>query len=670
MTTQDPNSVKPANQPSANQSAKAKGGTQLTLNFDPDLIFDINPNPLALGETDMNIHARASLHAQVTLSKFMGRDYGPADLLNAAIDVVARRCSVATTGTTLSILGQNVDLRALGVPIFDTAVPDSDPDDDDGDNGGSLYQVSKACTDALREYQVVAGRVKKAYRDAQQLLNQYRSVTKLLTGNLCAMLASAPDLSDFPGGAKCYTNEPAEAIINRFVSYYQAPGIGQVTKLRGASSLLSVASGKIKNVLASVIMKDVYGGENALELTFADKSHQETQTIVSVPFAIGPIPCLLQIDLSTNYGVRGNFALDLRFPTDIDAQAPAKGQEPPPSSRVAHVTASVVPYASAALAAFVGAGTDYGPFSATLGIEGRVYLAEAQAPIFAGAGVSMQVLNDPRPVPSDSKPPISIAEDAFQFGKKAFKFTASYDYGMRLDVTKVLSGELSARLRIKFCFFSRTWRKRVIKFNGLEFHHNFISGGGSLGVTLGGRGPDGTPRDPPAPGAADDGTTSVASGSATLGRSESEVPLMKLAYLPIPASGSGSGVQTPDGGVSDEEINPGAVGSFLYDNQCCAKPDNECQVDGKPYPPCCPGAHCAVPDAGGSGNCVQDCRALGQNCKADGPPPCCGGIASKCGTFGVCIACRLIGQSCSSAADCCSGTGCDDLTKKCYQIIN
>jgi hypothetical protein len=559
MTTQNPNSVQPASQAGTNQAAKANGGTTLSLDFDPNLVFDITPNPLALGETNMVLHAGASLLASVQLKNFLNQSYGPANILNAAIDIVAKRCSISTMGTQLEILGQNIDLSQFGVPIFDTLSPNSDPN-------GELYAASKACQDAIDEYQVVAGRVKKAFRDAQQLLWQYHNVGKLLTGNLCSMIAAANlDTTDFPGGATCYSNESIESIINRFTYYYQQPGLGQVSQLRSANSLLSSASAKITQQITSTLNQYALGDDGGIKLQFLNESHQETQTIVDVQFAIGPVPCLLQVDLSTNYGVTGNFALELGFPSILDVSPPTPPQPPPPPTSIAHVSANVMPYASAALSAFVGAGFDLGPFSASLGLEGVVYLAQAQAPLFAGAGVGMQVLNDLRPIPNDAKPPVSIGENALQFGvPKAFKFIANYDYGMRLDVTKVLAGEIDARLRISFCFFSRTWRKRVVKFNGFEFHYDLISGGNSLDVTVGARNPgDSHTVAAPTTGSPDAGTT-VASGATTMGLSETEVPLMQLAYLPMPESGStgGGGGATPDGGVAAQEFGspPESVG--------------------------------------------------------------------------------------------------------------
>jgi hypothetical protein len=665
MITQNPLSVPQASQPGTNQRASTKSGATLSLDFDPNLVFEIDAKPLALGENNMRVHAQASLAARVKLSNFMGKDFGPADILNAAVDLEAKRCSISTANTHLQILGQHVDLKALGVPIFDTSVPNSDPEDDPDND---LFKVSQACTNAIQDYQIAAGRVKKAFRDAQQLLVQYHNLDKLLSSNLCQILdglaATGADIASFPGGATCYPNESVEETINRFADYYQAPGIGQLAKLKNAGGTLSSVSAEISKVINRTIKKAVFGEDEDLKIEFLNKSHQETQTIVNVPFAIGPVPCVLQIDLSTSFGVKGNFALELNFPLNLDSK-------PGDKSKIAHASANVVPYASAALSAFVGAGVDYGAFSATLGLEGRVYLADAQAPLFVGAGVDMEVLDDFRPIPDDVKPPISIAANAFHLGvPKAFKFSASYDYGMRLDVTKVLDGELNARLRIKFCFFSRTWRKRVIKFNGFQFHYDLIKGGSSLDVQIGGRNPGDSHSTVPAPaeGAPDNGVTTVASGNTTMGLSETEVPLMQLAYLPTPNQGFGGGGHSPDGGAPSKQIDLTQLGSLFYDIQCCAKAGESCKVDKTPYPACCPHSTCVVPDAGTSGTCVGDCRGEGENCQSDGD--CCPRQNLVCGTFGTCRACGSTNAPCTSNSDCCN-KWCDTAggTFKCLEWI-
>lgn len=653
--TQDPNSVAPASQEAPLPSPKTNQSTTISLEFDPNLTFHINPNPLALGESNMSLDATASLKASIVLSNFMGQSYR-GDIVSGSVSIKGNRCSFSTNDTSLWILGQHVDLQALGVPVINT---------DDPQGNQTLYKATSACKTAISEYQVTAGRVKKAFRDAQQMLYQYHSLSalgKLLTSDeICQKLNDADlDLPDFPEGAKCYENEPIEALINRFVYYYQAPGLGQITKLKDVTSTLKTASDSIKQKIFSELQDkyDIPSSED-LTLNFLDKSHQESQTIVSVPFAIGPVPCILQVDLSTAYGVTGNFGLELNFPTNLVAS------DDGPAQTIAHVSASVVPYATAKLSAFVGAGFDWGGLSASLGVEGSINVATVRAPLFAGAGLDMQVKHDTRDLPLDVRPPVSIAtnqlKDAFHFGvPKAFKFSAYYDYGMRLDAENILGGELNARLRISFCFFSRTWRKRVIKFNGFAFHYNLLKGGGSLGFSTDERNapPTGTKE-------SDNLTTTVASGQTEMGTSQSEVPLTILQSLPEPPP---SGPQAlPDGGMPvPQGANLSQLENVLYDNLCCAKPGEACEQNGTPYPPCCSDVKC------NNGVCGSKCAGEGAACKTT--DDCCTGKNFVCGSLKTCRVCNFGAtgdfSGCSTSADCCTGYFCDPVQDKCvYDII-
>lgn len=636
MSTQNPQSVPTATAPVDDKRGESGGSSPVKFIFDPDLVFDVSAKPLALGETNLSLHAQAKLVARVELQNFLGQSYG-ADIISAIADIRAQRCSINTDQTEFRILGLDV-IEPSALPRINT--------DDKASVGEYIYNLSKQCNEALAAYQVAAGRVKKAFRDAQQLLEQYHGAIaagKMLSDNLCDVLGMIGlDVPGFPGGARCYSNESVEALINRFIYYYQAPGVGQLTKLRDVAGYLSSVTSDLKKELGT-----------SVKLGFKDGNHQESQTIVSVPFAIGPIPMILQIDLATSYGIGGEFSLDLQFPGNLLDGAGA------PPSRIAHVGASVLPHASAALSAFVGAGFDYGPFSASVGLEGSVQLADIRAPLFAGAGLEMEVTQDVRPLPIELKPPVSFAANAYALKiPRAFKFRVSYDYGAAVDLINVLSGEIKARLRIRFCFFSRTWRKRVVLFKGWSRHFDLVKGGGSADIHIGG--------DPkPVPNTAEPASLAtsapVAVGSTEMGRSEGEVPLMELAYLP----GTGlNPVNPPDGGAETIDFNPANISKPFYDDLCCAKLGAQCQVGGTPYPPCCSDLACHVPAGGDTGTCEVQCRGEGATCSET--KLCCTGFV--CGSADTCRVCIWPYLPCSYDRDCCSNV-CNIQTRLCDQIV-
>ena len=354
---------------------------------------------------------------------------------------------------------------------------------------------------------------------------------------------------------------------------------------------------------------------------------------------------LLEIDVFARYGIDGAFVLDLAAPINLGAQPDSKKQT------LVKAQANVLPYASAGMSAFVGVGFDLGAISASIGIEGVLNLARVTAPIFAGVDLSRSTEHDVRPLPDDIKPPVSLLTDTFQFGlPKAFKFYVGYEYGAGLHLDNILGGEINARLRIKFFFFSRTWRKQVVKFNGWSYHFNLIQGSSDPG----GSSTDTTvPTSPKTLGPqveTKNATTNVASGQATMGLSEPQVPLTRLARLELPAN-----PPIADAGADVRYIgfDASSVQGMFYDNLCCSK--TTCQGGPTGRPVCCPGYSCSAADAGVTGNCVADCRAYNQSCTS--AADCChpdAGPTITCTSYHLCQACLGEREACASNEDCCN----------------
>ena len=636
-----------ATQPAGNYNGESGKNTKLKFDFDPDLVFDVHPNPLALGESNTLMHAKASLAASVTMQGFLGQDFS-ASILDASIGISVDRCSVDDThDTKFTVFGLDlIKPEDLGIPTIDTNDPSS-----------KFFDATQTCSETLARFEVLADRSKKAFRDAQQLLFQYHQAKGhglTLAADLCSQIGViAANVPFFPGGNKCPLNEPVEFTINRFVTYYQ----DQVSELRDAASDLAGATNALKGKLFD---------PQQLNLQFADTSGEESQTIVNVPFAIGPVPMVLQVDVFAKYGVSGNFDLDLEFPLGLDTPVG-------PPQTIAHIGANVVPYAGAGLSAFVGAGFDLGAISATIGLEGQVTLADLKAPIFAGAGFDVAVTDDSaRPLPVDLAPPVSLAANAFQFSvPKSFKFFVTYDYGAGVDLDNVLSGEIDGRLRIKFFFFSRTWRKRVVKFDGWSKHFNIVQGGSSMPVGSIGSSAGASRTVASDPSTART-TTQVAGGQAAAGLAEPQVPLMILAALPVPQPGD----PIPDAGTGNSVgFDAGAVQSLFYDSQCCLKLGDVCQPHAT-RPACCPGMRCQgsdpsqIPDGGVNldiGTCVTVCKNPTDDCKTD--VDCCqtGARPILCASDRTCEQCVTTGGACLDNHDCCAadGTTCDPNTLHC-----
>jgi hypothetical protein len=634
-------------------------------------------NPVALGETDFGLHAQAKFVASVSLNSFLGASY-KTNVVDVVAGIALKRCTLTDKETHFRVLGLDV-IDPADLPLFDTSEPSS-----------SLAKFTNDCNSAVGEFKYWANRAKKAFRDGQQLVKQFRdlkNVNQLLSPDLCQQIGVlAADVPFFPGGMNCPAREPVEVTINRFIDYYQGSG-GQVSQLEQAALELANATKELAKNL---------NDPHLLSLQFRDKPHQQSETIVSVPFVIGPVPMLLQIDAFARYGVTGGFNLALNFGSIFNLDGKPQdnpddpNQEKPVPRQIAKVTAGVLPHASAGLSAFVGAGTDLGVFSAAVGIEGAVTIADVQTPIYAGAGLDMIVTKDLRPLPHDLDPPVSLLTNNFQFSiPKSFRFIIEYDYGAAVDLKNVMSGEVNAKLRIKFFFFSRTWRKRVVKFNGWNFHFNLLSGGNS---------PDIHPMEPQATianlpqGRPDPSRASAPTfeGTTEVGLSEDQVPLTVLTRLQVPGGSNVSGDTTPTG--LDQEFQdpellaaPGddagvasfdasAVQGFFYDDLCCARQNEQCAFSGTPK--CCPGFDCVQPiDAPPNvGFCFKRaCKLGGEKCTINGD--CCqpkteAGLPMVCGQFNTCTLCSKNGESCGKTSDCCDPTtGCDTVTHTCAVTI-
>ena len=588
---QTPDSVKPANQPSKDKGGHSGGGTNLSFDFDPDLIFDVKANPLSFGEAEMNLHAQAKMVATASLNDFLGQSYH-APIIDVVAGVTAERCRVSSDETHFQVLGLDF-IDPNDIPKINS---------DDAILSPALYDASQKCKVAVDKFKMYGDRAKKAFRDAQQLLAQYhdaKSLGKLLTGNVYCYRNwhCRSKRAVLPGGSTCGLHEPPEITINRLITCYSRAEFGrnrQAQRGRGPGQRLGGDAQPPWPRYQGRLPRQVRGAV----------AHDRQRAICHRPDSDG----FAGRRLRQVWHLRAIGASSSRSPLKLDAQA---GNP----QRIVHAKVGVVPHAGAGLSAFVGAGVDLGPVAATVGIEGAVTLADVRAPIFAGAGLDMAVESNPRPLPVDVLPPISVAADAFQFvgGAKSFKFFVSYDYGAGIDLLNVLSGEINGRLRIKFFFFSRTWRKRIVKFNGWSFHFDLVSGSSSPDVTTKGQTVSGNTGDPRA-------TTQVSEGRTTMGRSESQLPFMKLALLQ--PSDIGLPDAGPDAAIEQVSVSTDKVRKFFYDNLCCSALGETCSPTGAPS--CCAPNVCLAP-VGGVPTCI-------------GPPP------------PVCVP---LGSACASSADCC-----------------
>jgi hypothetical protein len=643
------NDIAEAEKDKDNKLGNANGGSKISFSFDPSLQFKADVNPLSLGETDLDVLARAELVTKVKLTNFIGATFEE-EVLSAVAAIQAHRCTLRTDDTQFAVFGSSfVDLD--GIPLFDTSDKDNDQIVEDGKH---WFETTNRCNERVGAVITAVNRAKKAFRDAQQLIEQFKNAKLALSdlSNLCQNVvelvgAGGVDVPGFPDGLACPEGEPTEVTINRFIDYYQAPGVGQIARMRKTVEELRTVTAEIFEGLSET-------------WTFGPEPFGESRTIVEAQFQIGPVPAVIEISAFYSYGVKGYFEISLKPPFDPFEDPPKNGQ--PPRNEIAAVRAGVMPFANAGLSAFVGLGKRLGPFSATLGIEGSVMLANVEAPIFAGAGLGAEVQVDNRSLAPDIAAVLGpVTGIPTHIGiPKSFKFFVWYEYGASLIANQILQGQINGRLRIKFAFFSRTWKKRVANFNGLP-PINITLVNGKVGNDPGVAADQGaiqfqTPNNIPATA-----TASTIQGTTDMGMSEATVPLLVLDHVDVP-------IESVEPEEEPVPFNAEAVEGMFYDSLCCARLGEECLMPkdraqpGGPVP-CCPGAICRFTTAG-STECSVDCRQEGESCAT--VADCCTDqkFVTTC-EDSQCLQCGIVapgntGAPCSDRDDCCD-SGSDEL---------
>jgi hypothetical protein len=645
------NDIGPADKGQDQKVGQANGGSKLSFKFDPNLTFQADVNPLSLGETDLRVLAKAELATHVKLTDFIGATFDR-KVLSAVAELEAHRCTVRSDNTEFAVFG--VDFLDIDqVPQFNTS------DRNRSTIGGKdFFDATHRCNVAVGKALTAINRAKKAFRDVQQLIEQFK--TFKLDGknlaNLCRTVLTPLEeagvtIPGFPDGLSCPAGEPTEVTINRFLDYYQAPGFGAISGMREAIGELRSATDAL------------FAGLNQ-RFEFGPEPKGESRTLVEAQFQIGPVPCLLEISAFYSYGVNGYFELAFKPPFNPFADPPEDGQ--PQKNEVAKVRAGVMPYASAGLSAFVGAGKRLGPFSASLGIEGSVRLASIRAPIFAGAGLGAEVQVDNRSLAPDIATVLGAATGIpTHLGvPKSFKFFVWYEYGAMLEAADILRGEVNGRLRIKFAFFSRTWKKRLVKFNGLRpITVHLVSGKAGNDPAVNEK--PGEVQYEDRDGNPATATTKVVEGTTDMGLSEPQVPLLVLEPLE-----EDSGIEAVDP-PNPEEFQSGKVQGMFYDNLCCAKLTDSapagtdvCLISGnRPVRggpvPCCAGSRCAIIIDLGT-RCVVDAECQPNDGYCNTTADCCDETA-MCSNHRCTVGggdCAPEGSACSENTACCNQAEC------------
>jgi hypothetical protein len=566
--------------------------SKLRFNFEPNIDYDYVVTPGPFGLMQFRVQANASLKADVNVN-LLGA-MADLDVIDAVLEARGglsneaghEICGVTTEASHLKIL-ETADLLPM---TFKKSLP-ADQD---------------ACIAALGEFQAAVDKAKKAYSDARELLRQYHDLRAggenfgIGLDGFCDQIASDPplDLPPIPVTSDCLTEAP-EATINRFIDHYIQLALGGV-----ANDAANDLSTKVDEAFGAT-----------LEILDLDPAIGNTEEIVifTGTFPVGPIPVTMQVLLTAAYGVNIDGELEFNPSTLIRqmlVQGPTSASEQDP---LAFIGVSAEPFAGSSVALFVGVGFDFGIAAAKVGIEGSVSLGKIAFPLEAGAGLTVGAVPDDRPAADDIDPEYVRVDAAHPplIPMKRYEIHGMYRYGARMELTNLLDGAIDVAVKLKFLFFSKKFRARIIQFSGLcrpsnpePFCNVDIFGG------------YGNIRDVEIP------IEMVDWGSV----------LMPHAFYQLIRIDPGSFAEP--GGAS---FDPGRAGAVFYDGMCsCIKNVDDLGMM-ESSEPCSRSADCCGYDEG-------------DFCFADPED-----------SVAKCTDCRAVGASCNTVSDCCESAAVEVL---------
>jgi hypothetical protein len=347
------------------------------------------------------------------------------------------------------------------------------------------------CKDALALIKTSANRAEKAYHDALELVRQYREaaandveadswdddVTTLMDNfgpSLCGQIfdgQGAPvDFQADPSAPACpKSGETAETTINRFIDYYSRT-LGVASDPAG----ISMRKPSLKSAVdqaAQLFGQSVWSSQFVL---VEEPPVVEEHTLFQAQFFIGPVPCNLEVFLTTEYGLK--VYADIRYNPAVAMQTilspgclpddeECLRQEPD----LIHASIHANPGAGVGLGMFAGVGFSVNGFTTKLGVQGDLSLGRIGTDGHVGAGFGLTSVIDDRPLPLDLEPlfPEQWARGDTQLPTRIITPQLRFDAGLGVGVRDILSGSFSAKLKIKIAFFSKSWSKRLLKFNGI-----------------------------------------------------------------------------------------------------------------------------------------------------------------------------------------------------------
>lgn len=416
--------------PLADRQGKTGSDKVVSFDFDPNMTLDYKVNPGLYGDLDLHLEASVSLGAKVGFKDLLGISES-FDILDAYAGATLDRCST----------GAEARLILLGHDFLPDLLTETQRQELADMTLDSTFE--EECNQAVDDYLVELNKAQKAYRDAQEIVRQFNKGVdegKRFGQDFCGQLIQSRTPEGF-GPIDCTTAAPHQ-VVNAFITYAHK----LLEELLAKSPFLSQADERLAD-----------------NFPFPVTDATESQTIANYNFAIGPVPMNLSVDVFYGYGLSGNLGYEF---TPGDALGVLRDLDP---HQVARAYANVEPYAMGGVELFLGVGFDFGPVSAKLGISGNVVLGEVRIPAEASAFIEVQAAKEDRELDTELAGMVADTKDLVfpPNGASSFAFRSGFQVKAAANVHNILQGSLFAKLKIKFFFFSKTWQKQIVAFNGL-----------------------------------------------------------------------------------------------------------------------------------------------------------------------------------------------------------
>ncbi|MBN2342738.1 MAG: C-type lectin domain-containing protein [Deltaproteobacteria bacterium] len=446
----------------------------INFNFSPVFEWDYDAKPGPLGFFEPLLSTHAGVKSDVTLTDVFGGN-STISLIDAqlflrlgleplAVDetinedtpdeyVVKGTCGLST----LDPSGASSKIEILGMDFLPDSLQDFVYPDQEAQN---------TCIQGYRDFKETVNQAKKAMRDAQELIRIYNAARErgehFADGVLCEDFIRRLVVDgkgeripqEFIDHAENCTNKTAESTINLFIDYYQQQAIPAIKPALAALVDATVPLGVEKEI-------DIVGWGDEKEITLFNQN-----------FMIGPIPCNLEVFISLAYGF--DVAAKLTFtPANMLKEILETPRESAAEDYLASTVASIgliaEPYAAARVGLFVGVGFDIGFAAAKAGIEGIVSIGEISVPAEATVGLAFEAVDDTRELTGSLANIAAGGSEETSYWYTPRKFSLKLLYGMNIgvDITDILAGSVGVKLKLKFLFFSKTWRQKIATWNGL-----------------------------------------------------------------------------------------------------------------------------------------------------------------------------------------------------------